>query len=562
MHTYTIVDATIDKNVLPFKMHYHSTMKPEENIKDAKVWDIDKEKALMSCERISKIVDYILTHFNQYTKRNENSYEFDKLQNINEISTSNLRKQKIEEIKSKVRLTGFNSIFAVSSIEMAKLYYTEFQKQMANYIKKNLKVAIIYSYSPNADDNSSDAFDDENPENTDALDKSSREFLEEAIKDYNEIFNTNFDTSSDKFQNYYKDVSLRVKNREIDLLIVVNMFLTGFDATTLNTLWVDKNLRMQGLLQAYSRTNRILNSIKTFGNIVCFRNLEEATNQAIALFGNKEANGIILLKTFDQYYKNGYCDDNGNFIKPYTDLICELQNKYPVTKRIDSENNQKDFIKLYGSILKVRNILDTFDEFKGQEILTQRNIQDYHSMYIELYELWRNKNKNNSENVNDDIVFEIELIKQIEINIDYILMLIKKYHKSNKQDKEIIVNIEKSIDSSMELRSKKDLIMNFINSLTPISDIDEDWQEYVKVQKNIELDKIITEENLNKQETYNFIEKAFRNDFIQETGTELNKILPPISLFTKDNEKGRKRIKVLDKITAFFNKYRDIVSKI
>ncbi len=562
LHTYTIVDATADKNVLPFKVHYHSTMKAEENIKDAKVWDIDKEKALMSCERIAKIVDYILTHFNQYTKRNESSYEFDKLENIHEISTSNFKKQKIEEIKSKVRLTGFNSIFAVSSIEMAKLYYTEFQRQMADDIKKKLKVAIIYSYSPNADDNSMDGFDDENPENTDALDKSSREFLEEAIKDYNKIFNTNFDTSSDKFQNYYKDVSLRVKNREIDLLIVVNMFLTGFDATTLNTLWVDKNLRMQGLLQAYSRTNRILNSVKTFGNIVCFRNLEEATNQAIALFGNKEANGIILLKTFDEYYKNGYCDDNGNFIKPYTDLIFELQNKYPATKRIDSENNQKDFIKLYGSILKLRNILDTFDEFKGQEILTPRNIQDYHSMYIELYELWKNKNKNDSENINDDIVFEIELIKQVEINIDYILMLIKKYQRTNKQDKEIIVNIEKSIDSSIELRSKKDLIMNFINSLTPISNIDTDWQEYVKVQKMIELDNIITEENLNKQETYNFIEKAFRNDFIQETGTELNKILPPISLFTKDNEKGKKRIKVLDKITAFFNKYRDIVFEV
>lgn len=466
----------------------------------------------------------------------------------------------LDEIKAKVRLTGFNSIFCVASIDMAKLYYTEFQKQMKEHPEKKLKIATIYSYAPNGDDNSVDCFDDENPENTDSLDASSREFLEKAIADYNKMFGTTYDTSSDKFQNYYKDVSLRMKNREIDLLIVVNMFLTGFDATTLNTLWVDKNLQSQGLLQAYSRTNRILNSVKTYGNIVCFRNLEDATNKSIALFGNKEAGGIVLLKTFKEYYSDGYYDEKGKFVRPYTQLIEELQQQYPVGEVIVSEQAQKDFIKLYGGILRVKNILSSFDEFMGRGILTDRDVQDYHSMYISLYEEWRNKTKKDKDNINDDIVFEMELIKQVEINIDYILMLIKKYQSGEQKDKEIIVNIEKSVDSSMELRSKKDLIMNFIASLTPSSDVDKDWKTYVGQQKLVELDKIIEDEKLNKEETYKFIENAFRDGFVPTTGTAINKILPPVSLFTKNNDRGIKRTTVLEKIINFFNRFRDIVS--
>lgn len=229
--------------------------------------------------------------------------------NVADIAKAKNRKD-IDEIKQKVRLTGFNSIFAVSSIPFAKLYYEEFRKQMAEKPLQKLKVATIFSFGMNGDDNSDDGVFDENPEDTSRLDKSDRDFLESAIDDYNKMFGTSYDTSSDKFQNYYKDVSMRMKNREIDLLIVVNMFLTGFDATTLNTLWVDKNLRMQGLLQAFSRTNRILNAVKAFGNIVCFRDLEEATNKSLALFGDKEAGGIVLLKTFAEYY-NGYTDGKG-----------------------------------------------------------------------------------------------------------------------------------------------------------------------------------------------------------------------------------------------------------
>lgn len=340
------------------------------------------------------------------------------------------------------------------------------------------------------------------------------------------------------------------------MLIVVNMFLTGFDATTLNTLWVDKNLRLHGLLQAFSRTNRILNTVKTFGNIVCFRNLEKATNESIALFGNKEAGGVVLLKTYAEYY-NGYKDEDKD-VAGYADLVGELQDKFPVGEQITGEQNQKDFIKLYGAILKARNILSTFDEFAGNEILSARDVQDYHSMYINLYNEFRGKNKGDSENVNDDIVFEMELIKQVEINIDYILALIIKYHESHLQDKEIVISISKAIDSSLELRNKKDLIERFIESLTPSSSIDKDWHSFVDAKKVEELNKIIEEENLNKEGTYSFISNAFRDGYVQTTGTAITKVLPPVSRFTPTGDRTKKRETVLDKLRAFFNRFFDI----
>ena len=534
LHTYTIVDAITDKNVLPFRIDYISTMKEQENIQDEEVWDIDRERALASPERISNIVNYIREHFDQKTKRNS----FYKLKDR--------------------RLAGFNSIFAVSSIDVLKKYYTEFQKQMAGLSSdKQLKVATIYSFGTNENDPEIDGIiEDENLEDTSKLDQSSRDFLESAIQDYNKIFKTNYNTSSDKFQNYYKDVSQRVKDREIDLLIVVNMFLTGFDATTLNTLWVDKNLRLHGLLQAYSRTNRILNSVKTFGNIICFRNLEKATNESIALFGDKEAGGIVLLKTYDEYY-NGYKDGDKD-VRGYAELVNELQDKYPVGVQITGEQNQKNFIRLYGAILKVKNILSSFDEFVGNEILTERDVQDYHSMYINLYNEFRGKEKGDIENVNDDIVFEMELIKQVEINIDYILELIRKYHEGHLQDKEIVISIHKAIDSSLELRNKRDLIELFIESLTPTTKVDDDWNTFVDMKKMEELDRIITEENLDKDETYKFINNAFRDGFVQTTGTAITKVLPPVSRFTPSGDRTKKRDTVFDKLIAFFKKFWDI----
>ena len=534
LHTYTIVDAITDKNVLPFRIDYISTMREEENIKDEKVYNIDREKALAAPKRITNIVTYIREHFDQKTKRNS-----------------------FYQLKDR-RLAGFNSIFAVSSIEVAKIYYTEFQKQMAGLPSdKQLKIATIYSFSANEEDPEIDGIlDDENPEDTSKLDQSSRDFLEAAIQDYNKIFKTNWDTSSDKFQNYYKDVSQRVKDREIDLLIVVNMFLTGFDATTMNTLWVDKNLRLHGLLQAFSRTNRILNSIKTFGNIICFRNLEKATNESIALFGDKEAGGVVLLKTYNEYY-NGYKNGDKD-VRGYVDLVNELQENYQVGEQIIGEQNQKDFIKLYGAILKVKNILTTFDEFAGNELLTERDVQDYHSMYINLYNDFRGKNKGDNENINDDIVFEMELIKQVEINIDYILQLIRKYHEGHLKDKEIVISISKAIDSSVELRNKKELIEQFIESLTPTTNVDDDWHTFVDEKKLEELDSIIAEENLDKDETYKFLNNAFRDGFVQNTGTAISKVLPPVSRFSPTGERTKKRETVLERLGAFFNKFWDI----
>jgi type I restriction enzyme R subunit len=534
LHTYTIVDAITDKNVLPFRIDYVSTMKEDENIRDEKVWNIDREKALASPERIRNIVTYIIEHFDQKTKRN---------------SFYKLRER---------RLAGFNSIFAVASIEAAKIYYAEFKRQLNDVPSdKKLKVATIFSYGVNEDDSTLNGIlGDENVDDTNGLDMSSREFLDLAIQDYNEMFKTNYDSTNGNFQNYYKDVSEKVKKRELDLLIVVNMFLTGFDATTMNTLWVDKNLRLHGLLQAYSRTNRILNSVKTFGNIVCFRNLEDATNESIALFGDKDAGGVVLLKTFGEYY-NGYIDGEKP-IPGYAELVDELQNKYPIGEPIISEQQKKEFIRLYGAILKVRNILSSFDEFKGNEVLTERDVQDYHSIYIDLYKEFREKNRHDSENVNDDIVFEMELIKQVEINIDYILLLIKKYHEDHTKNKEIKTDIYKAIDSSVELRNKKDLIENFIESLTPLADVDDDWQKFVEEKKIEELNLIIEEEKLNREAAYKFVDNAFRDGYVQTTGTALSKVLPPMSRFSAKSERPKKRENVLAKINAFFNKFWDI----
>ena len=425
LHTYTIVNAINDGNVLPFRIDYVNTVKEKDDVKDSQVRAIDIEKAMGAPERIREIVRYTLEHFDQKTKRN---------------SFYTLKGQ---------RMAGFNSIFAVSSIPMAMKYYTEFKRQLTEQ-HRNLTIATIFSFAANEDD-PEDALPEEGFE-TDALDKTARDFLDAAIQDYNQTFHVNFDTSADKFQNYYKDLSQRVKAREVDLLIVVNMFLTGFDATTLNTLWVDKNLKMHGLIQAFSRTNRILNSVKTYGNIVCFRNLQKATDDAIALFGDREASGVVLLKGYDAYY-DGY-EENGKAVPGYRDLIDELSSEFPLGQPIIGEQKQKDFIKLYGNILRLKNILSAFDQFAGHELLPERDFQDYQSVYLDLYQAYRPKTDGDKENINDDITFEIELIRQVEINIDYILMLVMKYHESNCKDKSILGTIDRAIDSaSSGLRS-------------------------------------------------------------------------------------------------------------
>ncbi len=527
LHAYTIVDAIRDGNVLPFKVDYVSTMREKEQIDDEQVAAINRESALLAPQRIQNVVRYILEHFDQKTRRN--TY------------------YRLHER----RLRGFNSILAVASIDAAKRYYSEFQRQMESLPSdKRLKVALIYSFGQNED---IDGLVDENPEDTTGLDQPSRDFLERAIQDYNRMFGTDYDTSPEKFQNYYKDVSQRVKDREVDLLIVVNMFLTGFDATTLNTLWVDKNLRYHGLVQAFSRTNRILNSVKTHGNIVCFRNLEEATNRAFALFGDKEAVSVVFMRTFDEYYE-GYTK-NGKPVLGYRTLIQQLLDDFPLGQPIAGEEAKRDFVVLYGQILRMKNILSTFDDFEGKEILTPRQWQDYQSIYLDLYQEFRKSSEAEQEDIRDDLVFEMELVKQAEINVDHILMLIEKYRQEQKTTEEIQTEVGRVVQASVTLRNKKDLIMQFIASLDPGANVIDRWETFIQGKKKEELDQIIERENLNPQHTYAFIQRAFEDGYIEELGTDITRILPPVSRFSPDTDYSCLRERIIDALKAFFDRF-------
>ena len=526
LHTYTIVDAINDGNVLPFRIDFVNTMKMKNGVPDEKIRAIDKQGALESPERIRDIVKYVLDHFDQKTKRKAHYFHKGR------------------------RVEGFNSIFAASSIPMAMKYYTEFKKQLKER-NRELNIALIYSYNPN--EGEIDILEDESFD-TDKLDKTSRDFLEDAIKDYNKMFNVNYDTEGE-FENYYKDISRRMKNRELDLLIVVNMFLTGFDATTLNTLWVDKNLRQHGLIQAFSRTNRILNSVKTYGNIVCFRDLKEEVDKAIALFGDKDAQSIVLLKTFDEYY-NGY-KEKDKYYPGYKEMINELTTDYPLGQPIIGEAAEKDFIRKFGAILKLRNILTSFDKFEGKEILSERDFQDYQGIYLNLYQKYRRYRDADKEDINDDIVFEIELVKQIEVNIDYILMMVEKYRKSNCKDKSILVDIDKAIGSSMQLRNKRELIEEFIKRVNVDTDVEEDWISFVNAQKEKELDSIIQEEGLKPEETRAFINNSFRDGVLKTTGMDIDNILPPMSRF--GGKRAKKKQTVIEKLTEFFERYFDLI---
>jgi len=526
LHTYTIVDAISDKNVLPFRIDYVNTIKLPEGITDKQVSAIDTEKALLAPERIGEIVAYTLEHFGQKTKRAEHYSLVGK------------------------RASGFNALFATASIEAAKRYYLEFKEQQKDLVPdRRLKVGIIYSYAANEAVN--DDYLDEEGFETDALDQSSRDFLEEAIQDYNALYNTSFGTSADRFQNYYKDLSLRLKNLQIDLVIVVNMFLTGFDATTLNTIFVDKNLRSHGLIQAYSRTNRILNSVKTYGNIVSFRDLEQETNDAIALFGNKDACGIVLLKPYAEYYAE------------YAEKVTELLADYPLGTPIVGETAQKKFIALFGAVLRLQNILTSFDDFVGNEILSERQGQNYRSVYLDLYAEFRRMAEAEKESINDDLVFEIELIKQVEINVDYILMLVEKGRESRGDgfDTEVRASISRAVEASPSLRNKKDLIDAFVDSVSAKGEIDEEWQAFILARREAELNAIIEAEGLRPDETRAFIEMAFRDGAIQGTGTAITKVLPPATRFSPDGGHREKKQRVLAKFGEFFERFFGLSSE-
>lgn len=533
LHTYTIVDAINDGNVLPFRIDYVNTVRQKDGGKDKQVNAINTEEALASHERISEVVKYVLEHFDQKTMRN---------------CHYSLKGQ---------RVNGFNSMFAVSSIPVCRKYYLEFKKQIAER-RRDLTIATIFSFAQNEPDTADGILEDEGFD-TDGLDQSSRDFLEMAIADYNKTFKTNYDTSSRGFQDYYKDLSDKVKKREVDLLIVVNMFLTGFDATTLNTLWVDKNLKMHGLVQAFSRTNRILNSVKTFGNIVCFRDLEEATNNAISLFGDKEANGIVLLKSYDDYYL-GYVDDKGRERKGYEECIAELMQKFPLGEPIVGEQSKKDFVVLFGNILRLRNILSSFDRFAGNEILSAIDFQDYMGTYHDVYDEIKRRS-GDKDSIMDDVVFEMELVKQVEVNIDYILTLVAKYHAGNCKDKEILVAIDKAIKSSMQLRSKRELIENFIATINVETDVNADWLSFVRKRREIDLQTLIEGERLKSEETRKFVANAFRDGGIKTTGVDIDRLLPPVSRFGGGGDsRDRKKQSVIEKLKAFFERYFGLIS--
>ena len=525
LHTYTIVDAIRDENVLPFRVDYIQTIRERDQYEDQKVYDIYREGAYKAAARIDLVTNYILDHFSQKTKRSH-GYSF-----------------------KGTRVMGFNSILATASIDMAKVYYTAFKRIQEERGGGRLKVAIIYSFGPNeADDGCGlpdESFDVE------SLDTPSRDFLADAIADYNAMFSTSFDTSSQGFQNYYKDLSDRMKNRQVDLTIVVNMFLTGFDATTLNTLWVDKDLRDHGLIQAFSRTNRILNSVKAYGNIVCFRNLEDRVNHAISLFGDKEAGGVVLLKPYAEY------------LGEYRERLAQLREQFPLEAALNGnallgEEAEKAFIRLFGVILRLRNILTAFDDFAADDTLSPRDEQDYRGVYTDLYQKWR-KQKEDATIINDDLVFEVELLKQVDINIDYVLMLVQKYHDSNCTDKMIIGDIERAIGASYELRNKKDLIEAFIDSLDSSNDVTADWEKYLAEAKERELSAIIEEEALDDMATREFMANAFVDGGVPESGTEVASLMTKKpSRFAPANAYADMKARVLDRLKGFFDRFNGL----
>ena len=517
LHRYTIIHAIRDHNVLPFRVDYHTTTKDTTQITD---------EILLNPTRIEHITRYILEHFTTHTKRNAKSY------NLNGKHT-----------------LGFNALFATQSIPMAMRYYEEFKRQQAHLSQDEvLKIGIIYSYAPN------DELEEENSEDTTALPKSQRDFLDAAISDYNAIFACRFDSSADNFQNYYKDFSLKLKNRELDLAIVVNMFLTGFDATTLNTLYVDKSLRYHGLLQAYSRTNRILNSVKSFGNIIAFRDLQKNTDDALALFSDENAKGIVFLRSLEEYL-HGYTDEKGQKHKGYNELLQELTGTFPLENFRQATlktSQKKHFLSLFGELLKLRNILEIFDDFSDS--LSDRDKQDYQSHYISTYEELR-KDKDEQENALDEVEFEVELLAQVEVSIEYILELIAKYHKDQATNYEPILKL---LDSSLSLRSKRELFLRFIDSLHDQSNVAKDFSTYIKMCKDNALQDIIDSLNLDPKKTKNFMQDSFERGELRSYGKAFNEIYEGPLFGDEANQTHTIRQQALQKLQAFFELFKGL----
>lgn len=544
LHSYIITDAIRDNKVLKFKVDYNNTKvnfkeaEQETNLKELKRIE---NKLLLHPDRITEITRYILDVFDTKTHRNE-----------------------YYNIKQR-RLSGFNAMFAVQSVEAAKFYYEEFQKQQARLPEeKRLKIATIFSFAANEEQAAIGEIQDENFEPS-ALDSTAKEFLDKAIDDYNKMFKQNFSTDGNSFQNYYKDLSLKVKNKEVDLIIVVGMFLTGFDAPTLNTLFVDKNLRYHGLIQAFSRTNRILNKVKTFGNIVCFRDLEKATKDAIKTFGDENSVNVILEKSYKEYI-NGFTDEEtGKVVKGYKEICNELLNKFPEPTEIIYDVDKKEFVQLFGELLKSENILRNFDEFENFDNgISDRLMQDMRGTYASIREeILNNKNSDNSKKSKvdfSDVEFQVELLKTDEINLDYIIALILEKSKEYDDIEYLKEEIRRVIRSSIGTRAKEDLVIGFINStklseLKNADDILESFYKYAKNEKDKSINKLISEENL-KEGSVRFINKSINKGFVDSSGAELDNILPPTS--RRHGAREAKKQTVLEKIKKVVDEFLGI----
>ena len=530
LHTYTIVDAIRDKNVLPFRVDYIDTIKMPDDVHDGEVSGIDTEQALLAPQRLSQVVRYIREHFAQKTKR-ASSYTL-----------------------HDARVRGFNSLFATASIRAAREYYSEFKRQQEGLpVDQRLTVGIIYSCAPNADAPGG-LLGEESVDPT-RLSADDRAFLDAAIGDYNRTFATSCSTDAQGFENYYEDISERLTKKAIDLVIVVNMFLTGFDSKTLNTLWVDKPLRTHGLIQAFSRTNRILNSVKTYGNVVCFRNLQEQTDEAIALFGDKDAGGLVLLRPYAEY------------LQEYLEKVSELRAGFEPGGVIASESEQKRFIRLFGAILRLRNILTSFDDFADADVLDVGELDDYKSVYVDLYQELRRTRTAEKEVINDDLVFEIELVKQVEVNVDYVLMLVEKHRgELDGGDREIPVDITRALASSPSLHNKRDLIEDFVRSVSSTGDVAAQWEAHITGRQQAELDALISEERLKAEPTRRLVAAALGGlARIGVEGTAVSRILPPMSRFRRtagSDTLDTKKHRVADELAYHVDRFSGLIRTI
>lgn len=558
LHQYTIVDAINDDNVLKFKIDYAKTIKTNEIINLEKGTSVDDEKVFLDSRRINKVTEYIIKWFNTKTKRDK-SY-LGKVEVANEDYIVNGIGNKYQTTSP--QLSGFNSIFAVSSIKAAKLYYDEFKSQQKDKLdSQKIKVGMIYSFNPNEGQSDELGYVSDDNMDTNKLDLSSKQALENAIKDYNQMFKQSFDLSNG-FDKYYKDISLKMKNKELDILIVVNMFLTGFDAPQLNTLWIDKRLRYHGLLQAFSRTNRILNSVKSFGQIVSFRNIENEVNDSLELFSNENSRGIIILKSF-QDYMEGFNDQDGKYKQGFVEIVELLKNKFPLEDGripdIKSESEQRDFANIFSKLQKLLNILSNFDEFHdiSNKNITEHEIKQYQSLYLDIWDkIKKESNDSNKITINDSIEFEIELIKQVEVNTDFILGLLARNNNENNYNKikeEIILNI----DSSISLRDKKDLIIEFMEKQEYDSNnIHDKWIQYNKEKQDEEIKSIIKDLNLRYEETIKILDSYIKSGEVREYGSDINHIF-----INKFSSFGPNYDKKINARLMFFERSRNLLNK-